>query len=357
MPVVINGSTGISGTDGSAGTPAIQGTDTNTGMFFPSNDQIAFAEGGVEVMRIDASGNVGIGTSSPADRLSVSSASQPKISVTDTNGGAKMIMQAQAGTLGVIGSENNVAVSFITNNTERARISATGVVNLGSTMYSGAGSTLLDTLGSVVCSANQQANRTYESHNFNTYPNLYSTVFINVGASSNIPTNLSGNGYRFIMGAGDTGGRGFDLVGTSSGQLYYRARENGTWYQVTSSIPSDYRIKENITPIESPLETLDKIKPVTFDFKDIPNPGSNTSSTTYQWSNDGTPQLGFIAHELQEVIPSAVNGEKDAVTDVGGIQPQTLNVMPIVALLTAAIKELKADNDMLKDRIAALESR
>lgn len=57
MPVIINGSTGISGTDGSAGTPAVQGTDTNTGIYFPGADRIAFAEGGVQVGEFDASGN------------------------------------------------------------------------------------------------------------------------------------------------------------------------------------------------------------------------------------------------------------------------------------------------------------
>ncbi len=57
MPVIINGSTGISGTDGSAATPAVQGTDTNTGMYFPGADRIAFAEGGVQVGEFDASGN------------------------------------------------------------------------------------------------------------------------------------------------------------------------------------------------------------------------------------------------------------------------------------------------------------
>lgn len=61
MPVVINGTTGISGVDGSSATPAIQGTDNNTGMVFPAADTIAFVEGGAEVMRIDSSGNVGIG--------------------------------------------------------------------------------------------------------------------------------------------------------------------------------------------------------------------------------------------------------------------------------------------------------
>lgn len=57
MPVVINGSTGISGTDGSAGTPAVQGTDTNTGVYFPGADRIGFTEGGTQVGEFDASGN------------------------------------------------------------------------------------------------------------------------------------------------------------------------------------------------------------------------------------------------------------------------------------------------------------
>jgi len=58
MTITINGTTGIAGVDGSAGTPAIQGADTNTGMFFPAADTIAFAEGGVEVMRLDSSANL-----------------------------------------------------------------------------------------------------------------------------------------------------------------------------------------------------------------------------------------------------------------------------------------------------------
>ena len=66
MPVIIDGTNGISGVDGSASTPAVQGTDTNTGMFFPAADTIAFAEGGTEVMRIDSSGNLRVGSSSTA---------------------------------------------------------------------------------------------------------------------------------------------------------------------------------------------------------------------------------------------------------------------------------------------------
>ena len=64
MAIIINGTTGLAGVDGSAGTPAVQGTDGNTGVFFPAADTIAFAEGGAEVARFDSSGNLGIGQTS-----------------------------------------------------------------------------------------------------------------------------------------------------------------------------------------------------------------------------------------------------------------------------------------------------
>jgi len=63
---------------GTAAAPAIVPTgDTNTGIFFPAADTVAFAEGGTEAMRIDSSGNVGIGTASPNSRLVVTSGTSP----------------------------------------------------------------------------------------------------------------------------------------------------------------------------------------------------------------------------------------------------------------------------------------
>jgi hypothetical protein len=71
MALTLNGTTGIAGANGSASTPAVQGEDTNTGVFFPAADTVAVATGGSERMRVDSSGNVGIGTSSPEAPLHV----------------------------------------------------------------------------------------------------------------------------------------------------------------------------------------------------------------------------------------------------------------------------------------------
>ena len=60
MPITISGSTGIAGVDGSAATPAVQGTDTNTGVFFPAADTIAFVTNGTEDFRIGSAGQLGL---------------------------------------------------------------------------------------------------------------------------------------------------------------------------------------------------------------------------------------------------------------------------------------------------------
>jgi len=72
MSLILSGTDGLSDVDGSAATPAIRGTDANTGIFFPAADTIAFAEGGVECARFDSSGNFGIG-GTPSKKLQVTS--------------------------------------------------------------------------------------------------------------------------------------------------------------------------------------------------------------------------------------------------------------------------------------------
>lgn len=81
MTLVLNGSTGVSAVDGSASTPAIQGNDTNTGVFFPAADTVGISTNGTERMRVDSSGNVGIGTGSPISALSVAGSATAPSSV------------------------------------------------------------------------------------------------------------------------------------------------------------------------------------------------------------------------------------------------------------------------------------
>lgn len=66
MTLILSGTDGLSDVDGTAATPAIRGTDTNTGIFFPAADTIAFAEGGAEIARFDSLGNLNLTTGGSA---------------------------------------------------------------------------------------------------------------------------------------------------------------------------------------------------------------------------------------------------------------------------------------------------
>ena len=72
---------------------------------------------------------------------------------------------------------------------------------------------------------------------------------------------------------------------------------------------------------------------------------------TYKWKADGSDGQGFIAHELQAVVPECVTGEKDAVDADGKPVYQGIDTSFLVATLTAAIQELKAEVDSLKQQL------
>jgi hypothetical protein len=76
---------------------------------------------------------------------------------------------------------------------------------------------------------------------------------------------------------------------------------------------------------------------------------------TYKWNADDSESQGFIAHELQEVVPECVTGEKDAVDKDGKPVYQGIDTSFLVATLTAALQEAVAEINSLKARVEALE--
>jgi hypothetical protein len=169
------------------------------------------------------------------------------------------------------------------------------------------------------------------------------------------------NATLYNQGAGVTGlklsgtnsqiastGTMLDLNNTSGGGInavnfWYRGSAVGNILTNTSSTAyntsSDYRLKKDVQPMTGALAKVAALKPC-----------------TYKWKSTGEESQGFIAHELAEVCPDAVSGEKDAVDEDGNIKPQGIDTSFLVATLAAAIQEQQATIESLTARIAALEA-
>jgi len=116
---------------GSVSAPSIAVSgDTNTGIFFPAADTIAFAEGGVESMRIDSAGNIGIGTNSPSYPITISR-SGVNTYLYQFDGTGTMVTGSSGSGLGVSGTFSNTAFALFSNSTERMRIDSSGNVGIG----------------------------------------------------------------------------------------------------------------------------------------------------------------------------------------------------------------------------------
>ena len=125
--------------DGTVSLPSITNIgDTNTGIFFPAADTIAFTEGGVESMRIDSSGNVGIGTVSPAVKLHVQ-ATQASMNLRSTGTGSPYIdfYTSSTSLVGNIYGINGGGLALgYTNGSEGMRIDSAGNVGIGNAIPS-----------------------------------------------------------------------------------------------------------------------------------------------------------------------------------------------------------------------------
>jgi hypothetical protein len=139
---------------------------------------------------------------------------------------------------------------------------------------------------------------------------------------------------------GSTFMRFYNNSGSSVGTI----TQNGT-SSTSYNTSSDYRLKENIVPMTGSIDRLKGLKPSKFNFID------------QDVSRDATITVdGFIAHEVSDIIPEAITGEKDGLDYEGNPEYQSIDQSKIVPLLTSALQEAISKIESLEARIKALES-
>lgn len=251
-------------------------------------------------MYIDGSGNVGIGTASPTYPLAVSrSGAGTKAFFTNTTD-ADLQIVCTSGVSLITPSTGTLALG--TSSTERMRIDSSGNVGIGQGTSSA----------------------------------------VRLGVTS------AGTAYAAYLNF-QNGGTGMGMNATSGGtQTFHFYFSNGTYvgqvYTTGSTTvwasASDYRLKENVVTDWDATTRLKQLKPSRFNFiKDA-----------------DTTMDGFLAHEVQDIVPEAVVGEKDAVDADGNPKYQGIDQSKLVPLLTKALQEQQTIIESLEARITALES-
>jgi len=282
------------------------------------NGPLIFGQSNAESMRLTSTG-LGIGTSSPLAELDVASAN----TVTDSIGNAFIrATDAQAANVG-------------------GKLTFGGLYN-GSSYYA---------FGGV---AGKKENST--SGNVAGYLQLLTTTSAGslterarIDSSGNLLVGTTSGSHKLVVSqSGSNAAADISTSNTSTTNVVQLYRpNNGTMINFNNggsnvgsisvttttsyNTSSDYRLKNTISPMTGALAKVALLKPC-----------------TYKWNADGSNGQGFIAHELAEVCPDAVTGEKDAVDENGNPKYQGIDVSFLVATLTAAIQELNAKFEAYK---------
>ena len=261
-----------------------------------------------QAMTLDASGNLLLNATSLGSSLGTNIVQQYIVGNSTTRGGGVRLRSSDGSQDGAayvadgamyVGTVSSHPLLFQASNSERARITANGDLLVGTTSSLGSGSNTVQG-----CQLSP----------------TYAWIATNDSLYVQRPNSTDGGYLKFYKGATNTGS--ITVAGTT------------TAYNTSS----DYRLKENVQPMTGALAKVAALKPV-----------------TYKWKADGSTGEGFIAHELAEVVPQCVTGEKDAVDENGNPVYQGIDTSFLVATLTAALQELKADLDATKAELAALK--
>jgi len=279
--------------------------NTESGLWKIDSGYMAFATTNTERMRISSEGTMGFNSSI------ISSRSYSFKAI----GGSPIVIEAieSAGVHSMFFRPNNSGYNLISSNYLSGGtylpLSLSARENNGDFILTNSGTAYINSSTNplpdnatpqfgVLAGANTDAVNIKHTQNGNNTFNLWQTG------------TTSCNMIAFYKGDTQTN-RGLITVTTS-----------GTTYNSVS----DYRLKENIVPLENGLDRVLQLKP-----------------SKFNWIETGDETEGFIAHELQEYFPDAVTGEKDAVySSTGNIKPQSVDYGRITPLLVKAIQELEA---------------
>jgi len=308
MTIQINGTSGISGVDGSATTPALQGSDTDTGISFGS-DEVVINTDGTTAVTVDASQRVGIGTASPQAPLTVGANSNfgavVKISRTDASFDSGVLALGD-------GNSGNTNVGIWRGDANS--VSSPGnYLNLGG--YAGI----------VFAAGNNAIGSQTERMRITSSGEIWmgTTTLIRY---NNITTSLwgydpAGTGTMVFVNRGTAGDGVYQGVG-----LGKAATSWGTY--------SDERGKTNLAPIENGLSKVSGLRAVT---------------GRYLEDEQSVSRSFLIAQDVQAVLPEAVDDDNP--------DKLTLRYTEVIPLLVAALKESKERIETLETQNASFEAR
>ena len=323
----INTSSNTDGIDiGGGGTVYTSITSAGTDTTIQATNAFAINTNGAnERVRIDSSGKVGVGETSPLGTVHIKTgdcgiteaASNADELVLENNGDCGMTIASSTTATGNINfidsgdinigriqyQHSNNQMDFRTNDTVRMCIRSGGEVNIGS-------------LSSNPSGASSQTRLTVRQNQ--------GTDALFLDRTSDIDSN-----YRDLVR--------FARNGTTVGQI--KARNNAVQYNTTS----DARLKENVEDMTGAIDRVKTLKP-----------------KRYSWIVDDldAPNIdGFLAHEAQAVVPDAVSGTQNEVDDDGNPVYQGIDHGLLVPLLTGALKEAIAKIETLETEMTALKAR
>jgi hypothetical protein len=311
---------------GTAALPAITTTgDTNTGIWFPAADTIAFSEGGSESMRIDSSGKVGIGLSSPSVPLNVQAQATGGLAMrvngrsADNYGELSFWNNANSTNYATVGADQaamyfgtnaSLPISIQTAGTERMRIDSSGNLLVATTNSNSNSFKFKVQAATDVCVGLASATAISGALTFN---------FINDANSANVPVDFRCNGFYISNGLATGAGTNAVKFNTSTKQLTYDT--------------SSARYKNNIRDSIYGLDHVMQMRSAQFEYKDT-----------------GNSDVGLIAEEMQPIIPELVGLNEEGLAD-------SVSYDRMVSVLVKALQETKALIDTQAETINALTAR